>query len=111
MRRGPIAVLLLLVGLVLGSAGGTGAARAQGPVSEAGQTRASKAAVAPRTPPRDLATPGEDDGGDPFLLFPRAPIVEDRAEMHPAPPAPPTAGAPARRPNLSGYRARAPPAA
>ena len=110
VRRGPIAVLLLFVGLLLGSTGGVGfSLESDGSSSQLRQARPAKSALAVRIAPREITA--EEDSGDPLVLPPPTGIVPDTAAAHPAAPAGISEAAAPRRPILLGYRARAPPAA
>jgi|GEM_PF-4203902 len=111
MRRGPVAALLLLVGLLLGaSAGIAPGLDPSGSSSQLRQAHGGKAAVAARTAPRK-AFAEADDAGDPFVLPPPARIVAAAAATHPAGPAGGIETAAPERRTLRAYRARAPPAA
>lgn len=109
-RRGPLAVLLLFVGIVLGSAGGAGLSfETDGSSSQLRHTRAAKGSLAIRAASQAAAE--EDDAGDPLALAASARIVSDTAVVHPSAPAAASGAALPERPVLLGYRARAPPAA
>jgi hypothetical protein len=110
-RHGPLAVLLLLCGLILGAAAGPAAAvDAEGPSSRPAQSRPAKGLVVLRTAARDLALE-EEGADDPPLLHSDARIVTRTLAVRQGQPyAPSDRGAPSGRP-YSPYRARAPPAA
>lgn len=110
-KHGPLTVLLLLCGLVFGSAFAPGAGiDPEGPRSRLSQSRPAKGFVALRTPARDLAAEADDERADGPGLPSGATIVT-AASVRPGLPF--AAAAAADRPRLQShdYRARAPPAA
>lgn len=109
-RRGPLAVLLLLCGLILGSAGPATGVAAEGPDSRLAQSRPAKALVALRTPARE-AFAEDDDRFDDVPTLPLDAAVVSEATGRRAPLR--SAAAPSFGPShfSSSYRARAPPAA
>lgn len=109
-RQGPLAVLLLLCGLVFGSAFGPGAGISEGPSSRLAQSGPAKGFVALRTATRDLAAEDDDARANTPVLPSDAAIV---TAVWVRPGLPFAAAAGADRPRLPShdYRARAPPAA
>jgi hypothetical protein len=110
-RHGPLAVLLLLCGLILGSAAAPAAAiDGEGPSSRPAQSRSAKGLVLLRTAARDLMLE-EEGAGDAPLLPSDGRIVTRALALRPGLPYSAFIhGPPSRRPSAS-YRARAPPAA
>jgi hypothetical protein len=109
-RHGPLAVLLLLCGLIFGAAAVPAAAiDAEGPSSRPAQSRSAKGLVVLRTA-RDLTL--EEEGADDAPVLPSDPDIVTRTvgerPGHSYAAAEP--GDRSRRP-FSSYRARAPPAA
>lgn len=108
--KGPLTVLLLLAGLLFGSAGAA-AERigAEGPLSRIGQSRDAKATATLRTVQRSAAA--EDDRDDSSALPPRTLSVTEKlgSRRTAVGEAAQTVAAPRAHP--FSYRARAPPAA
>ncbi|HYG29792.1 MAG TPA: hypothetical protein VD887_06205 [Allosphingosinicella sp.] len=107
-RQGPLAVLLLLCGLILGSAGPATGVAAEGPDSRLAQSRPAKALVALRTPARE-AVAEDDDRFDDVPALDAAVVSE--ATGRPAPLRSAAAASFGPSHSFSSYRARAPPAA
>lgn len=109
-KRGPLAVLLLLCGLLLGSAGPATGVAAEAPDSRLAQSRPGKALVALRTTARDADAEDDDHFGDlPMLPLDAAAVTEvigSRPALRSAAASPFGPSHP-----FSSYRARAPPAA
>ena len=108
-RRGPLAVLLLLCGLILGSAGPVTGFAAEGRDSRLAQSRPAKALAALRTTARDAAAEDDDPFGDVPMLPLDAAVVT--ATGNPSGLRSPADGPFGPSHPFSSYRARAPPAA
>ena len=110
-RQGPLAVFLVLLGLVFASATGAAVAdAAEGSGSRLSQSRPATASVVARSGQRELAAEDEDDRFDSLVLPPAPRIVTALAPRPVALPAPSQANRRLQRP-ARAYRARAPPAA
>lgn len=110
-RHGPLAVLLLLCGLVFGSAFGPGAGIGEGPGSRLSESRPAKGFVALRTAARDLAAEDEDERSDGPVLPPEPAVVTQTVAVRPGLPFAAAVTADRSRLPFPAYRARAPPAA
>lgn len=110
-RHGPLAVLLLLCGLILGSAAAPAAAfDGEGPSSRPAHSRSAKGLVVLRTAARDLALE-EEGADDPPILPSDARIVTLSLAVRPGLSYTAWDRTPPSRRRIASYRARAPPAA
>jgi hypothetical protein len=112
VRRGPLAALLVLLGLLLTS--GTSAAASHDPRAPASRLGSSRPGAAAALLPAGTRNPLDDeisgDGAGPTLL-PSAPgVVTRRLWARPLAEAPSAALAGGPKPASASYRARAPPA-
>lgn len=109
VSRGPVAALLILLSLFLGSAN---AAAAHGPGGQESRLASSRQRTAAALPPSGIRNPAEDEppAAGPFLHPPRPGVVTERLAARPRADGPSASRAAIPRPSDSSYRARAPPA-
>lgn len=109
-RRGPLAALLILLSLFLGSATAAAGADLRGPATRLGAGRHNIAAALPPATRGSLDDETSSAGGDPSVLPSRPGIVTERLWAIPraATPSRPRVEVPQR--GSASYRARAPPA-
>lgn len=110
MRRGPLAALLILLSLVLGSASSAAGSDLRGPAARPGSSRQASAALLPSATRNNLDDDASGEGAD-SSLPPSAPgIVTQALWARPLPEAPSATSKAVPRPAHAAYRARAPPA-
>jgi hypothetical protein len=110
--RGPVAALLILLSLVLGSGAAAATAELNGSATRlAPERHSSAAALLPAGARDDLEDEADRWGDGPSALPGRARIVTERLGARPRAGFPAAVGAAAPRPPSASYRARAPPAA
>jgi hypothetical protein len=111
VRRGPLAALLILLGLFLTSGATFAGYDLRAPASRLGPSRqGASAALLPPATRNPLDDEASGAGADPALAASEPAIVTERLRARPVAEVPPLARSAVPQPGSAPYRARAPPA-